>query len=45
MIAVVLIAGFSLFLACGAFVLVGAARASDQLHPASPAISQIGIFY
>jgi hypothetical protein len=45
MIAVVLIAGFSLFLACGASVLIGAARASDQVHPASPVIIQIGIFY
>lgn len=45
MIPVVLIAGLSLFLTCGACALIGASRASDQQHPASPAIIQIGIFY
>ena len=45
MIPVVLIAGLSLFLACGASVLIGAARASDQAHPSPPTLIQIGIFY
>ena len=45
MIPVVLIGEVSLYLACGASVLIGAARASDQVHPASPVIIQIGIFY
>lgn len=45
MIPVVLIAGLSLFLACAASVLIGAACASDQAHPTSSAIIQISIFY
>lgn len=45
MIVVVLIAGLSLLVACGASVLLGAPRASDQAHPALPIIIQIRIFY
>jgi hypothetical protein len=45
MIPVVVIAGLSLLLACGASVLIEAGHASDQPYSAPPTIIRIGIFY
>jgi hypothetical protein len=45
MVSVVLIAGISLFLACGASALIGSGRAADQAHPSAPTIIRIGIFH